>query len=86
MRCNWFGATRILIGPERAHNEIGILRRSLPYSRNDVRSFVNDVDAVISGVEHDALSRMIVEEVREESVKPLCRRPVNLRCKEKCPH
>ncbi len=68
VRGNQFGASDEdhLVGPERAHDEIGILQWWLANSHSDVESFVDDVDAAISGVERDTHSRMLGEEVRED--------------------
>ena len=57
-----------LVGPERAHYEIGILQWWLAYPHSDVEPFVDDVDAAISGVERDTHSRMLGEEAREDVV------------------
>src|SRR5258706_11727513 len=54
-----------LVGPERAHGEIGILQWWLAYPHSDVEAFVDDVDTPIGGVERDTHSRMLCEEARE---------------------
>ncbi len=55
-----------LVGPERAHGEIGILQWRLAHPQSDVEAFVDDVDAPIGGVERDAHSWMLGEEARED--------------------
>ena len=79
MRGNQFGASDEyhLVGPEHAHDEIGILQWWLAYSHSDVESFIDDVDAAISGVERDTHLRMLGDEAREDAtVMPPCSRPV----------
>src|SRR6266481_6551869 len=55
-----------LVGPERAHGEIGILQWRLAYPQSDVEAFVDDVDTPIGGVERDTHARMLGEEARED--------------------
>src|SRR5258708_34597185 len=55
-----------LVGPERAHGEIGILQWWLAYPYSDVEAFVDDVDTPIGGVELDTHSRMLCEEARAD--------------------
>src|SRR5258706_6386796 len=67
MRGDQFGTSDEdhLVGPERAHGEIGILQRWLANPQSDVEAFVDDVDAAIGGVERDAHSRLVAEEAHE---------------------
>src|SRR6266481_1254166 len=55
-----------LVGPERAHGEIGILQWWLAYPHSDVEAFVDDVDTPIGSGERDTHSRMLCEEARED--------------------
>jgi hypothetical protein len=67
MRGNQFGTgdEDHLVGPERAHGEIGILQWWLANPQSDVEAFVDDVDAAIGGVERDTHSRLLGEEAHE---------------------
>src|SRR5882762_3347037 len=68
VRGNQFGTSDEdhLVGPERAHSEIGILQWWLAYPHSDVDAFVDDVDASIGGVERDMHLRMLGEEARQD--------------------
>src|SRR5882724_4708699 len=67
VRGNQFGTSDEdhLVGPERAHSEIGILQWWLANPHSDVEAFVDDVDGAIGGVERDMHSRMLGEEAQE---------------------